>query len=147
MEAIIFCGIQATGKTTFYVQRFLNTHVRISMDLLNTRNKERIFIETCLHTRQRFVVDNTNPTRKARERYISRAREARYRVIGYYFRSDPEEVAIRNQTRNDKKPIPTAGIRGTAKRLEIPAWQEGFDELYYVYIDRQEFVVEPFSAA
>jgi len=26
MEAIIFIGIQATGKSTFFQQRFFNTH-------------------------------------------------------------------------------------------------------------------------
>ena len=34
MEAIIFTGIQATGKSTFYKQNFFNSHVRISLDLL-----------------------------------------------------------------------------------------------------------------
>jgi len=46
MEAIIFCGIQATGKTTFFKERFFKTHMRISLDQLNTRNKELRFIET-----------------------------------------------------------------------------------------------------
>ncbi|MEL6944740.1 MAG: ATP-binding protein, partial [Bacteroidota bacterium] len=36
MQAILFIGIQASGKSTFYKERFFNTHVRISMDLLNT---------------------------------------------------------------------------------------------------------------
>lgn len=58
MEAIIFCGIQACGKTTFYLQNFFKTHLRISLDLFNTRRKENIFlVQTCLETQQRFVVD------------------------------------------------------------------------------------------
>lgn len=43
MEAIIFCGIPATGKTSFYKQHFFDTHMRISMDQLHTRNKEGRF--------------------------------------------------------------------------------------------------------
>ena len=144
MEAIIFCGIQATGKTTFYVEHFMNSHVRISMDLLHTRNKERIFLDTCLQTHQRFVVDNTNPTRQDRERYISPAREAKYRVIGYYFKSDPKEAVERNSRREDNKQIPMAGIKGAAKKFEVPRLEEGFDELYHVSIQQGAFVVEAF---
>jgi len=47
MEGIIFIGIQASGKSTFYKERFFNTHVRISLDLLNTRNKENHFFDKC----------------------------------------------------------------------------------------------------
>jgi predicted kinase len=69
MEMILFIGMQASGKSTFYKERFFDSHVRISMDLLRTRNRERIFIQTCLSTQQRLVVDNTNPTRAERARY------------------------------------------------------------------------------
>jgi shikimate kinase len=34
VEAVVLCGIQGSGKTTLYVARFLETHVRISRDLL-----------------------------------------------------------------------------------------------------------------
>ncbi len=38
MEAVVFCGIQGSGKTSFYRERLLATHVRISLDLLRTRH-------------------------------------------------------------------------------------------------------------
>ena len=41
MEAIVFIGLQASGKSSFYKERFFSTHVRISLDLLRTRNRER----------------------------------------------------------------------------------------------------------
>jgi len=69
METILFCGIQATGKTTFFKEKFFKTHIRISLDQLNTRNKEWKFIDTCFATQQRFVVDNTNPTKEDRLKY------------------------------------------------------------------------------
>ncbi len=40
MEAVMFSGIQATGKSTFFQQRFFNTHVRINLDMLKTRNRD-----------------------------------------------------------------------------------------------------------
>ncbi len=65
METVILCGLQATGKTTFFKETFFKTHIRISLDQLNTRNKEHKFLEVCYQTQQRFVVDNTNPTKEA----------------------------------------------------------------------------------
>lgn len=37
VEGIIFVGIQPSGKSTFYHDRFSNTHLRINLDMLKTR--------------------------------------------------------------------------------------------------------------
>ena len=74
MEAILLCGVQGSGKTTLYRDHFIDTHVRVSMDLLRTRSREEAFVNLCLQTQQRFVVDNTNPTVAERRRYIAPAR-------------------------------------------------------------------------
>lgn len=141
MEVIIFCGIQATGKTSFYTQNFVQTHVRISLDLLNTRNKERVFIKTCLDFQQRFVVDNTNPTRKDRSKYIKAAQAKKFKIVGYFIQSEVEDAIARNQQRKGKEKIPVVGIRAAYKRLEEPQYDEGFDKLYRVGISDGEFVV------
>lgn len=129
MEAIFFCGIQAAGKTTFYVQRFLRTHLRISMDMLHTRNKERQLLHLCLTLQQRFVVDNTNPTQKERQKYIEAAKTHKFRVIGYYFHTDVAAALERNSKRCGKELVPIPGIRGTYKKLEPPSYEEAFDSL------------------
>jgi predicted kinase len=145
MEIIIFCGIQATGKTSFYKQKFFKTHVRISLDQLNTRKKEDKFIETCFYTQHPFVIDNTNPTKAEREKYISLAKTNHYKVIGYYFQSKIEESMARNARRDGKENIPEVGIRGTYAKLEIPDFDEGFDELYYVEMVNDNFHIKPWS--
>src|ERR1700732_3621890 len=61
MEAIIFIGIQGAGKSTFYRERFFDTHVRINLDMLRTRKREEQLLAACLDAGQSFVVDNTNP--------------------------------------------------------------------------------------
>jgi predicted kinase len=141
MEMILFCGIQATGKTTFFKEYFFKTHMRISMDQLNTRNKEQKFIETCLSIQQPFVVDNTNPTKEDRERYISIAKSNKFKVVGYYFQSKLGESINRNNQRTGKENIPEVGIKGTFSKLEIPGFEEGFDELYYVQIENNTFKI------
>ena len=141
MEAVIFCGIQASGKTTFYVERFLKTHLRISLDLLHTRNKEAKLLELCLSLQQRFVVDNTNPTRKERIRYIEAAKARKFKVIGFYFHTEVTAAIDRNGRRRDKEQIPIAGVRGTYKKLELPTYEEGFDALYQVEMTNNGFEV------
>lgn len=141
MEAVIFTGIQASGKTTFYLQHFFRTHIRISLDQLNTRNKESRLIRTCLDLQQRFVVDNTNPTRTERAKYIQQAKEKRFKVKSYFFMTIPAEAIDRNFKRSGKENIPVAGLLGTYKKLEKPSFEEGFDELYEVTIEGGEFKI------
>ena len=74
MEAIIFIGIQGAGKSTFFKERFFDTHVRINLDTLRTRRREEILLNACLQSRQPFVVDNTNPLPADRSRYLGPAR-------------------------------------------------------------------------
>jgi predicted kinase len=131
MEAIVLCGVQGSGKTTLYRDRFLDTHVRISMDLLRTRHREAELLRVCLETRQPFVVDNTNPTPADRRRYVEPARAAGFRVIGYLVEVDDAEALARNAERSGARRVPTAGVVGTARRLQRPRLEEGFDELWH----------------
>jgi predicted kinase len=142
MEAIIFCGIQATGKSTFYKTRFFKTHVRISLDLLKTRHREQQFLKVCLSTRQAFVVDNTNPTKQDRQKYIESAKALNFKVIGYYFKSNVKDALARNKQREGKENIAEAGIRGTFAKLERPCRSEGFDALFYVEINNNDFIIK-----
>ncbi len=146
MEAVIFIGVQASGKTTFYRERFFSTHVRISLDLLKTRHREMRFMQVCLETQQPFVIDNTNPTKEERRRYIEPAKAAKFRVVGYYLQSSVDECKARNEGRCENQQIPLVGLLGTYKRLELPSLSEGFDELYYVRIAEDGgFVIERWS--
>ena len=143
MQAVIFIGVQATGKSTFFKERFFNTHVRISLDLLKTRHREKIFLDACLQSGQKFVVDNTNPTIEDRIRYILPAKGAKFEIIGYYFESKLSASLERNQCRLEKQCIPDKGIVATYHKLQPPTVSEGFDKLFYVKIDPQgEFIVE-----
>jgi predicted kinase len=143
VEAVIFIGIQGAGKSTFYRERFFSTHLRINLDMLKTRNRERRFLQVCLETGQRFVVDNTNPTRANRQVYIDAAKQAGFRVIGYYFQSKVEDCQRRNAQRPQEQQVPLRGILGAAGRMQMPSPDEGFDELYYVWIDEgNRFIVE-----
>lgn len=143
MEAIIFTGIQASGKSTFYKERFYDTHIRINLDMLRSRRAEEMILHACLWAQHSFVVDNTNSTRKERAYYIERAAAHKYRIIGYAFASDIEPCMQRNYAREGKKCIPRGGIEATYRRLEAIAKDEGFDEMYFVdsFAKPGEFIV------
>ena len=134
MEVIIFTGIQGAGKSTFYKERFFNTHLRISLDLLRTRNRENRLIDTALETGTRFVIDNTNPVPEDRARYIGKAKSKKFSVIGYFFDSTLDDALMRNRFREGKERIPEVGIRATFKKLTPPSFDEGFDELFRVRV-------------
>jgi predicted kinase len=143
MEAIVLCGMQGSGKTTFYRDRFLDTHVRICMDLVRTRAREAAFLKLCPQTRQPFVVDNTNPTPAARRRYVEAARAAGFRVIGYLVEVDEVEALARNRERAAGRRVPVSGVVGTARRLVKPTLEEGFHELWHATAAPGGWRVEP----
>ena len=41
--------------------------------------------------------------------------------------------------------LPVSALAATHRTLELPGWDEGFDELYYVQIDDSSFAVEPWE--
>ena len=94
MEAVIFIGIQGSGKSSFYKGRFFDTHVRINLDMLKTKHRQHLLLSACIEARQPFVVDNTNVTAAARAYFIAPAKAAGFRVTGYYFRSDVKAALL-----------------------------------------------------
>jgi predicted kinase len=134
MEAVIFIGLQATGKSSFYLARFFRSHIRINLDMLKTRRREELLLGACLAMQQSFVVDNTNPTVEERARYIPSARAARFQIVGYYFESSLADAIRRNSTRAPEAQVPAKAIGATRKKLQLPAPGEGFDALYTVQI-------------
>ncbi|MGZ4964083.1 MAG: AAA family ATPase [Limisphaerales bacterium] len=140
MELVLFIGIPGSGKSTFYAQHFLNTHVRINRDMLRTETREKILIEACLRAKQPFVLDNTNVTREKRAAYIAQAKAAKFRVIGYSFDCSVGEALKRNAQRVGKARVPNVAIYAMAKRLEAPQVSEGFEKLFLV---KNDFTIEP----
>lgn len=138
---VILMGLQGSGKSTFY-QRFLtDDFVRVNLDSLKTRHRESLLIDHCLNNSISFAVDNTNPTAKDRARYIPLARKHGYTVVGYFMESKLKDCLERNELRQGKEKIPRIAIAATSTRLELPAYSEGFDALYFVKNDGETMTV------
>jgi predicted kinase len=143
VEAVVVCGIQGAGKSTFVRERFYDTHVRVSRDLLRTAHREARFLRTCVETRQPFVVDKVNATRADRAAYLTPALEAGYRALAVWLDVRPRDAIARNAARSGRARVPVPAILGTYKRLEIPSFEEGFAELWRVEVAEDGFVVAP----
>lgn len=149
-QCVIFIGLPASGKTTFYQRRFAATHQHISKDLWpNSANKDRRQAEELRHALAQgrsVVIDNTNPAAADRAPVIAIAREHGARVVGYYFTATTREAVGRNRGREGKARVPDVAIFTRARRMSKPMLEEGFDELYTVAIDPGgDFSVQPLT--
>ncbi len=134
-------GIQGSGKSTFYHRFLSKDYVRVNLDTLKTRHREQLLVEECLNSGKSFAVDNTNPTVDDRRRYIEPAKVAGYRVVGYFMESRLKECIARNELREGKARVPAKAIAATSNKLQVPSYEEGFDELYYVQNDGNTMTV------
>lgn len=132
MQLILFTGVQASGKSTFYQHYFYHTHLRINLDMLKTRHRENMIFEAALASKTKIVIDNTNMRQIDRARYIQRAKALGFQVISYYFETDLDSTLQRNAQRSGKANIPEKGLKATFYKLEIPKISEGFDTLFKV---------------
>ena len=132
-ELIIFVGVQASGKSTYYHSHFAATHVHVSKDLMkNARNRDATqakMIEEALARGQSVVVDNTNPTPVVRAPLVAIGRRHGARVVAYYFETTVKDAVVRNRQREGKARVPDVALFVTAKKMVPPGFAEGFDEV------------------
>ena len=137
----ILMGIQGSGKSTFYHNFLAEEFIRVNLDTLKTRHREEVLIKECIEKGVSFAIDNTNPTKADRQRYIPLAIANGYKVIGYFMESKLQECIERNNLREGKEKIPTTAIAATSNKLQMPSYDEGFDELYFVKNDGKKMTI------
>lgn len=94
--AVIFIGIQASGKTTFY-NKYFSDYVHVNLDTLKRRSRENTLLTKCIENGESFVVDNTNPTKEVRQKYFDFLKDTDYEIHGYFFKSSIEDCLKRNK--------------------------------------------------
>ncbi len=147
-ECLVFVGLQASGKTSFYKARFASTHDHVSKDNFpNVRRRDArqlALVDAALRAGRSVVIDNTNATPAERGPVIALARSLGARVVAYYFESTRPESLGRNRRREGKARVPDVAILATAKRLVPPTLAEGFEQVYRVRLtDAGTFDVVP----
>ncbi len=138
LELIMFIGLQASGKSSFFHRHFSASYTHVSKDLLRNNGRparrQQQLIEEALQARLSVVVDNTNVTLESRAEVIHVGRLYNATVIGYYFEPQVSQCLERNRQRTGKARVPDVAIFATLKKLVRPSYQEGFDRLFYVRI-------------
>ena len=149
MECVILIGLPASGKSTFFRERFAGTHDHVSKDLLRNnrkpqRRQEHLIAESLASGRS-VVVDNTNPTAAVRSPLIAVARKHGAEVSGYFFVTDAADALRRNRARQGRERVPDVAIFTVRKRLEPPTTAEEFDRLFTVKMNEADrsFEVSP----
>jgi predicted kinase len=149
MECVILIGLPASGKSTFFRERFAATHDHVSKDLLRNNKKpqrrQEDLIAESLASGRSVVVDNTNPSATVRAPIITIAKKHGAEVAGYFFVTDAGDALRRNRAREGRDRVPDVAIFTVRKRLEPPTTAEGFDRLFTVRINEAErrFEVSP----
>ena len=142
MECVILIGLPASGKSTFFRERFAGTHDHVSKDLLrhNTRpgRRQEQLIGESLASGRSVVIDNTNPSVAVRASLIAAARRHGAEVVGYFFVTEAGDALRRNRAREGRDRVPDVAIFTVRKRLEPPTVAEGFDRLYVVRMNEAE---------
>jgi predicted kinase len=145
VELVVFVGLQASGKSTLFHERFARTHQHVSKDLFpNNRNKNRRqkhLLRAALSAGRSVVVDNTSPTPEDRRPVVWLGHEYGAKVLGYFFDASVSECLRRNEMREGKARVPDVAIYATAKKLVAPSIEEGFDELLCVRLNNSTFRV------
>jgi predicted kinase len=148
-ELVVFVGLPASGKSSFYHERFAATHARVSKDLMpNNRRRaarQRELVAEALAHGRSVVVDNTNTRRADRAELVALAHAARASTALYHFTAAVGDCLRRNRARQGKARVPDVALFTARKRLEPPAADEGFDARYEVALDEaaRGFVVTP----
>ena len=132
LELILFVGLPASGKSTYYLRHYAATHVHVSQDLLPRGARQEPLIEKALAAGKSVVVDNTNPSAAIRAPLIELGRRHGARIVGVFFETDAKICLVRNRQRTGKARVPDVALFVTKKKLAPPSYDEGFDEIKVV---------------
>lgn len=123
-QMIINVGYPGSGKTSF-TKKHLSGLVHINQDTLKTPAKCLKECESALKLKKSVVIDNTNPTKAGREKWIQLAEKYKVNVICYNFTTDLNTAKHNNHyrhysTKAGVKIIPDIAYFTYRKKFEEP---------------------------
>ena len=130
-DLAIMIGPPAAGKSTLCCTALADSHVRLNLDMLRDRSRERILFYACLAAQQSCCLDNTSPTRQVRQPFIAAAHAAGFTCSAYWFHvADLDLCHKRNRSRAGA--VPDVAVTSIFAKMQEPTFTEGFDHIYAV---------------
>lgn len=137
LEVIIMVGCPGSGKS-FFCEKFLISkgYARVNRDKLGSWQKCVKVMEETLSTKKKVVIDNTNPNKEARKRYIDVAKKYNVVCRCFLMKIDVPHAKHNNKFREltDKSHMKVSDIiiNSYFKQFEEPTLEEGFKEIVEV---------------
>lgn len=148
LTLVVFTGLPASGKSTFYVEAMSANFGLVSKDLMakkaGKQGRMMKIVRAYLEQGKSLAVDNTNPRVEDRAPLIQIAREFQAKVVCLHFTGSEDDCRRRNAGREGKAYVPPSGFHTIAMRFVAPTWAEGFDEIHQVrLVEGAGFVIRP----
>ena len=139
-EVIVFVGFPASGKTTFYEKIMKpNGYVHVNRDTLGSWQKCVSLCEQELCRGRKIVVDNTNPDRESRRRYIACAQKNGIPVRCFHFMTTLSQAKHNNRfrelTTSTKRKVTEIAYNTFKSKYIQPATTEGFEEVLKITLN------------
>jgi len=132
LEVVLMVGWPASGKSSFAKSQLGSKgYVVVNLDTMKTHDKCVKEMRAALSRGVNVVVDNTNPDKASRKRYVDVATSLNARVRCFHM-STPRDVAEHLNhvrvvaTRGETHRIPDIAYNTFNKRFERPDISEGF---------------------
>ena len=133
LEMVLMVGPPASGKSSLFARVFEpRGYVHVSRDVLQTQPRCRQAAAGALAKGQSVVVDNTSPSRLAREEYIAVAQQYGARVRVLRMMVDEELAHHLNNYRarvSDREKVPNIAFNMYKKYFQEPELDEGIDDI------------------
>ncbi|XP_063932692.1 uncharacterized protein F21D5.5-like [Zophobas morio] len=133
-EVVIMVGGPGSGKSYFCKNNLISKgYVHVSRDKLGTWQKCAKLLEDCIQRKQSVVIDNTNPDKESRQRYIDVAKRhgilCRCFVMTTTHRHAKHNNRFREMTDKSHVAVGDLVLNSYKKGYQEPELTEGFSEI------------------
>ncbi|XP_045477062.1 uncharacterized protein F21D5.5 [Harmonia axyridis] len=133
-DIILMVGSQGSGKSHFCKTELIpKNYVHINRDMLKSWEKCVLMLEECIRKKKNAVIDNTNPDKASRKKYIDVAKkynvQCRCFVMSISFEHCRHNNKFRGLTDKSHEVIGDMLLYSYRKNVEPPDLSEGFSEI------------------
>lgn len=131
-QMIVMVGFPASGKSSYVQEHYKNSHVRVNLDTIKKRDKERTILTAILSTGVNVVIDNTNLTIEHRKRYTDMAKDYGYSVTALCIDVPAAECISIDNKRHKSEKVGTRWINALVRSYELVNEYEDFEDVIVI---------------